>query len=115
MLTAMSRLLRARGYQVLCYSNGDDFLHDEAEGRFDCACVDLHMTGKSGIDVLKALQHRPSHSPVIVITGHDSPGNESTVRSLGAASYLLKPVDKTTLFSALDAAIQTSASSRRTH
>jgi FixJ family two-component response regulator len=36
-----------------------------------------------------------------VITGHDEPGNDERVRELGAADYLLKPLDETTLVDAI--------------
>lgn len=63
--------------------------------------LDLHMPGTTGFDVLEAMPSRHIHVPAIVITGHDEPGNADRVRSLGAADYLLKPLDESTLVDAI--------------
>jgi DNA-binding NarL/FixJ family response regulator len=39
--------------------------------------------------------------PVIAITEHDRPRNEERVLQLGAAAYLLKPMDETLLVDAI--------------
>lgn len=103
MRTALSRLLRARGFSVVPYASGAEFLAEDADV-FDCVVLDLHMPGLSGFDVLGEMGERASHPPVVVITGHDEPGNCERVQSLGASDYLLKPVDQSTLLAAIDRA-----------
>ena len=49
--------------------------------------------------------------PVIVITGHDQPGNAERVRALGAVDYLLKPVNDQTLLDAINLALAHSPTS----
>jgi len=44
--------------------------------------------------------------PVLVITGHDQPGNAERVRALGGLGYFLKPVKETPLLDAIRAAIE---------
>jgi two-component system sensor histidine kinase RpfC len=63
--------------------------------------LDLHMPGMSGFDVLQAFDEQRERLPIIVITAHDNPGTAERVRILGAAAYLLKPVDELTLLSAI--------------
>ena len=111
MRTALSRLLRARGFRVVPYASGAEFLAEDAVA-FDCVVLDLHMPGLSGFDVLGEIGERASQPPVVVITGHDEPGNCERVQSLGASDYLLKPVDQSTLLAAIDRATCAAAAPR---
>jgi len=98
---ALRRLLTGCGFCVDEYERGSDFLAALGTRPFDCLLLDLHMEKVSGFDVLEAFQSRHIHTPVIVITAHDEPGTAERVRSLGAAAYLKKPVDRDTLLSAI--------------
>lgn len=110
MRTALSRLLRAHGFEVVSFSAGADFLHEQDTGAYDCVVLDLHMPGLSGFDLLAQAGLRPMQPPFVVITGHDEPGNAARAQALGAADYLLKPVDRVTLISAIDRATLVSPS-----
>lgn len=114
MRTALSRLLRARGFSVVPYASGAEFLAQDGDD-FDCVVLDLHMPGLSGFDVLGEIGERASHPPVVVITGHDEPGNCDRVQSLGASDYLLKPVDQSTLLAAIDRATCAAAARHDSH
>jgi FixJ family two-component response regulator len=45
--------------------------------------------------------------PVVVVTGHDQPGNAERVRALGAVEYLLKPLSESQLLAAIGTAMKT--------
>jgi len=102
MRKALRRLLASQGFRVEEYECGEDLLAALATHPLDFLLLDLHMPGVNGFDVLESLHARQSPLPVIVITAHDEPGTADRVRSLGAAAYLKKPVDKTALLSALE-------------
>ncbi|MCW5558327.1 MAG: response regulator [Verrucomicrobiae bacterium] len=102
MLKALSRLLSARGFRVVLFSSGAELLAAPDGAGFDCLIVDLHMPAMSGFDVLGAIAARKTHPPVVVLTGHDDPGHPDGVRALGAAEYLLKPVDQAVLLAAIE-------------
>lgn len=104
MRTALSRLLRARGFRVTPYARGADLLTEDMAA-FDCILLDLHMPGLSGFDVLAALRNRAPAPPVVVLTGHDDPDGRERVHGLGAAAYLTKPVDQSALLTAIDRAV----------
>ncbi len=101
MRTALSRLLRARGFRVVTLASGAEFLAAVEEGGFDCVVLDLHMPVMSGFDVLGALAARETRLPIVVLTGADEPGQLDRVRALGASEYLLKPVDQAILLAAI--------------
>jgi len=107
---AVARLLGTHGFVVTTYTSGAEFLADCASRPPDCLLLDLHMPQLSGFDVLERIFHQ--HVPALVITGHDQPGNEERVRTLGAAGYFLKPVREFPLVAAIRGAIARAAPTR---
>lgn len=101
MRSALARLLKTHGFDVELFESGDDFLKVAESDRADCLLLDLHMPQTTGFDVLERLSSMHIPMPAIVITGHDEPGNAQRVRGLGAADYLLKPLDESTLVEAI--------------
>src|SRR5881398_593301 len=104
MRVALARLLKTHGYDVAPFESGDDFLKAVQSDWPDCMLLDLHMPRTTGFDVLEAMATMHVAVPIIVITGHDEPGNAERVRSLGARDYLLKPVDESVLLEAIQRA-----------
>jgi len=101
---ALARLLKTHGLNVVTYTRGEAFLADCMSRRPDCLLLDLHMPDINGFVILERVA--AWHLPVVVITGHDTPGNAARVRSLGGAAFLLKPVNETQLLDAIRAAIK---------
>lgn len=101
MRIALGRLLRSHGFEVILFPDGDSFLAEYSRRPLAAVLLDLHMPGLDGFAILEALAGRPSRLPVIVITGHDESGTAARVAALGAAAYLLKPVDERPLLEAL--------------
>ncbi len=56
--------------------------------------LDLHLPGRSGLDVLTTIRGRPDFAeiPVVVLSSSTDPGPIRQAMDLGAASYLVKPV-----------------------
>jgi FixJ family two-component response regulator len=110
MCKALSRLLTTRDFEVVTFLLGEDLLAAFASRLPDCLLLDLHLPGLSGFEVLERLAAQRSPVPVIVITGHDQPGNAERVRNLGAVDYLLKPIKELTLLEALAKAMRSGGS-----
>jgi FixJ family two-component response regulator len=100
---ALARLLKTHGFDVMTFTDGDDFLAACGSRLPDCLLLDLHMPDRNGFEILERVAER--HLPVLVLTGHDQPGNPERVRALGALDYVLKPVSETRLMDAIHAAI----------
>lgn len=100
---ALARLLKTHGFDVVTFTHGEEFLAASASSLPNCVLLDLHMPDLNGFEVLGRIAAQ--HVPVLVITGHDQPGNAQRVRELGAAGYLLKPVNESQLLQAIRAAI----------
>lgn len=99
---ALGRLLKTHGFEVVCFTQGAELFDACASRLPDCLLLDVHMPGISGFDVLERLASQHLPVPVVVITGHDQLGNAARVRALGAAEYLLKPLDETHLLAAIN-------------
>ncbi len=101
---ALARLLKTYGFDVVTFTDGEEFLAACASRLPNCLLLDLHMPDPSGFEILERIAARPM--PVLVVTGHDQPGNAERVRDLGALGYCLKPVKETQLLAAIRAALE---------
>ncbi len=91
------------GIQVHCevFLNAADFLDRAAQGmQVDACCLDILMPVFSGIDVAARLRMFDKDLPILFCTS--SPEYALQSYRVQAAAYLLKPVQKTELFAALD-------------
>ncbi|MFZ5673619.1 MAG: response regulator transcription factor [Pseudomonadota bacterium] len=111
---ALSRLLRASGFDVRAFGTGEEFLAAIGDFRPHCAIIDLHMPGMNGRDVQRHMAATASDIAVIVITGHDSPKSRTECLADGASAYLTKPVDEMRLLNAIgDATAKLAAPQRK--
>src|SRR5262245_22820811 len=103
---AVTRLLRAAGYDVRAYASAGDFaLASRENDRRGCVLLDVRMPGPSGLDLQEALAREDEPLPVIFLTAHgDVP---TTVRAMkaGAVDFLTKPVKRDTLLSPIRTAL----------
>ncbi|MCX6929906.1 MAG: response regulator [Verrucomicrobia bacterium] len=106
---ALARLLKTYGFEVVTFALGAELLQACASRLPDCLLLDLHMPDLSGFEVLERLAAQHLRVPVVVITGHDQPGNAERVRALGCADYLLKPLNESKLLAAIGKVIPTAA------
>ena len=102
---ALGRLLGAYGFTVATFASGEEFLQSLQQHRPDCAIVDLHLPGLSGIEVQQRLTQQRISLPCILFTGKDEPGVEGSALAAGAAAYLRKPVDEELLLATISSAV----------
>lgn len=89
----MSRFLTRLGFEVVPATNGEQGLVLAKQIHPSVITLDVMMPGMDGWAVLRALKSQPelARIPVIMVTITD---NEITAVKLGAAGYLVKPVDR---------------------
>jgi two-component system response regulator FixJ len=87
------------------YASGAEFLNADTHDAPDCLVLDLNMPQMTGFDVQVRLAQSGKSTPVIVITGDDTPEAHSRALRLGAKTCLEKPVDQSTLLAAIGIAI----------
>lgn len=86
--------------------DGEEVLERIPRDRPDILITDINMPGISGVDLLERLAREHSEMVVLVISGYDT--FDYVKRSLrsGAINYLLKPVSKVDMVSAVSEALQ---------
>src|SRR6202000_2325853 len=55
------------GFHVVGFSDGDAFLSEANSYPTACVLLDINMPGRSGLDVLKALDAQKYRAPVLMI------------------------------------------------
>jgi len=86
--------LERAGYQVDVFSDGESCLTALPTRLPDMVCVDLHLPGLSGDEVLaQILEHYPGMA-VVVLTGDTGVDRAVTAIKAGAFDYLVKPANR---------------------
>lgn len=102
---ALRRLVTSLSFQAITFASGEEFLADTRKSEANCVLLDLHMPGLGGLDVLLQLKAQGGEIPAIVITGFDQQGMREKCLHAGASDYLVKPLDRTSVASALEATL----------
>ena len=111
-LTAVSRLLRAAGFDVRTFSSAKDFFDALPPDAWGCVIADLKMPGVSGLDLQSALNKSDNPMPVVFLTGHgDIPASVEAMRH-GAEDFLIKRTSKEALLDAVKRALARDAQAR---
>jgi FixJ family two-component response regulator len=88
---SLAALLASRGYGVMPFASGEQFLAEAELSRHGCVVLDLRMDGISGLQVLEAMRERGSPMAVLFLSGHgDLPSAVQAMRD-GAHDWLQKP------------------------
>jgi FixJ family two-component response regulator len=113
-LKALSRLLKARGYEILSFTSPQAFLADHDASVPGCAVLDVSMPDLDGLSLQRALSAGGSQRPVIFLTGNgDIPTSVRAMRA-GAIDFLTKPVNDSDLLAAISHAEKTDTEIRST-
>jgi RNA polymerase sigma factor (sigma-70 family) len=102
---AVSRLLRASGYQVKLYSSANDLLNNLSGAPRGCILLDVQMPGISGLQLQEALAKSGFTLPIIFLSGHGDIAMSVKGIKAGAEDFLTKPVDKKILLRAIEQAL----------
>lgn len=114
MVKALTRLLRAKKFEVRGFSSVRAFLDAYRPEPNACLVLDVSMPELDGLELQRRLTNQGIAIPVIFLTGHgDIP---MTVRAMkaGAADFLAKPVDAAALIGAVRSALETAQARRQT-
>jgi FixJ family two-component response regulator len=103
--TAIARLLVACGYQVALYDSASELLEKLPCSAPGCILLDVRMSGLSGPQLQDRLGELGYRLPIIFLTGYgDVPTSVRAIKA-GAEDFLIKPVAKKNLLSAIERAL----------
>ena len=106
---AVRRLLMSARYSVQTFASAEEFYLSDFKTRPGCLLLDIRLPGISGFELQARLLDASIRMPVIFLTGQDRAGMEEQAMQLGASAYLRKPVDETTLLTAIRDAMKSVA------
>jgi CheY-like chemotaxis protein/signal transduction histidine kinase len=97
---ALVELARGAGFKVVATPSADEGVELALRHKPAAILLDIHLPDHSGLTVLDRLKRMPAtrHIPVQVVSAQD---NMQTALEMGAAGYMLKPVERDKLVEAL--------------
>lgn len=102
----LSMVLSAAGYQVICFADGAALL-SVARNRTPAAILlDVHIPGKSGLDILKELHGEDYPAPIFMISGQGDIAMAVSAIKNGALDFIEKPFRGSEIVSRLEEAIE---------
>ena len=103
-----AKLVRRRGHLAVIAATCQEaltILRDASD--VDVVLSDIQMPNMSGIELLLQLRRLDPHLPIILMTGYANVVSAAEALALGAADYLSKPFNASTLIGSLERAFET--------
>jgi len=101
--TAISRVLRTAGYDVIVYESAKHFLERlPKQAARGCILSDVTMPGLSGLELRKRLRELGSTLPIVFLTGSIT----ALPPRVGTPYFLTKPITRETLLTTIERVIR---------
>jgi FixJ family two-component response regulator len=114
MVKALTRLLRAKRFEVRGFTSVRTFLETYRPEVLACLVLDVAMPELDGLELQRRLTHQGIPIPIVFLTGHgDIPMSVRAIKA-GATDFLTKPVDAAMLVQAVRTALRTAEIRRQT-
>ncbi len=91
--TIVSSIVRKSGHTTIMAEDGNSCIEIINSHQIDLLLLDVHMPGKTGLEVLSYLRDHHLNIPVIMISGSCDIGQAVMALKMGAYDFLLKPVN----------------------
>jgi FixJ family two-component response regulator len=101
----LSMVLSTAGYQVICFADGAALLAVARSRTPAAILLDVHIPGKSGLDILKELHGEDYPAPIFMISGHGDISMAVSAIKNGALDFIEKPFRGSELVTRLEEAI----------
>jgi len=94
---ALCDTLELEGYKILYANNGTEALSKLAKNNFRLVVSDIQMPVMDGFQLLNNMQQMYSDTPVVLMTAYGTIPKAVEAMQSGAADYLIKPFEASTL------------------
>jgi FixJ family two-component response regulator len=101
----LSLVLSAGGYEVICFADGAALLAVARTRTPACVLLDVHIPGKSGLDILKELHGEDYPAPIFMISGQGDIAMAVSSIKGGALDFIEKPFRGNEIVARLNEAI----------
>src|SRR6195952_5404136 len=101
----LSMVLSTGGYQVICFADGAALLAVARSRIPACILLDVHIPGKSGLDILKELRGEDYPAPIFMVSGQGDIAMAVSAIKHGALDFIEKPFRGSDIVARLDEAI----------
>jgi|WetSurMetagenome_2_1015567.scaffolds.fasta_scaffold02958_2 DNA-binding NtrC family response regulator len=91
--TMVHRILAAKGHEVVTFTEGQRALLWLERYRPHLTVLDLKLPGMDGIALLRLIRENDPRAKVVILTAYPSAESASEALRLGAAKYLIKPIE----------------------
>jgi FixJ family two-component response regulator len=98
---SLSRLLGSKGYTVVAYASGRDFLQAQNSDVSGCLILDMSMPDMNGLEIQQELADRNIEWPIIFVSGIAEVPESVKALKKGAIDFLTKPVKAKELVDAI--------------
>jgi FixJ family two-component response regulator len=103
---ALAAVFSVGGYRVTRFAEGDSFLAAARVQTPACVLLDVHMPGRSGLDVLRDIDAQRYGAPIFIISAQgDIPMAVEAIRK-GAFDFIEKPFDPEVVLTRVCAAVE---------
>ena len=102
---AMGRLCKMAGYIVASFATAEEFLEGGSSDETDCLILDVHLPGRSGLQLQKELQASEKIFPIVFVTAFEDEQARTQALETGAVAFLHKPLDNDRLLRVIRQAV----------
>jgi two-component system CheB/CheR fusion protein len=102
----LREVLEDDGRVVEEFDSCEGFLEAYRPGRAGCLLLDAYLPGMSGLDLLKRLQKRGVHPPIIMLTGAADVTMAVDAMKAGALDFVEKPIGRDDLLACIRRALE---------
>lgn len=111
--TTIENILLQNDHAVELHASGTSFLtefqNQASQVNYSCILLDVKMPDMSGLDVLKQLEDKAGHPPIIMISGQGDISTAVMAMRTGASDFIEKPFTSDQLLTAVKQAIQSAS------
>jgi FixJ family two-component response regulator len=101
----LSMVLSSAGYEVICFADGAALLAVARSRTPACMLLDVHIPGKSGLDILRELHGEDYPAPIFMISGQGDIAMAVSAIKNGALDFIEKPFRGSEIVARLNEAI----------